>query len=560
MSHKYIPHLLGLLLVTTFFAATSAPQNTPPRLVAIIIIDQCSYHYIPKLRHHFRYGLKELLENGIVYTNAYHAHAIPETAPGHHALSTGTLPREHSVVLNEWFDEHYNGILYGYPAIQPSSDDPKYATLTSSQTKVDGLSDQFVMARTNNTTHHAVAISLKPQPALACAQRLGKAIWFNEYTGNFISNTNYFDKTPSWIDAFNQRLNLSKLTSLTWQCMYEPDDKAYAFPFIDNYEFASFSTSMASGVPIPIGNVDAFYKNNNGKNHTYAPYSLFLKTPHASQALIELAKETLDHKLKNKNDRLILWICLGNLDLLCHYYGPHARESIDTLYHFDKQIQEFMDYAKKQLGEENCLFALTADHGIAPIPEIMRKQGMKLAQRIMGKDLIAAMNELIKKKYNLDAVVKIYEPTFFILNKEALASVSPTIQHAVVGDLLKFLSRQEGIKRVWTHAELKQANLDPDSRESFYKNQIYRNRLGDIICMPEPYCIISNYATGTSHLSPYDYDTHVPLIVYQKGRKHRTINRKVWVGQLPGTIAHMLGINRPVAAINDLLPGIAESD
>ncbi len=549
---------LSLLLATLFCLAMPKSQDTQPRLVAVIIIDQFAYHYIPKLHTHFRYGFKELFEKGVVYTRAYHAHAVPETAPGHHALSTGTLPSIHSVILNEWFDSHGKGTFYGYPSLQPTEDDNKYNALSCTQTRVDGLSDQFVMASTNDTTHHALALSLKPQPALSCAQRLGKAVWFNEYTGNFISNANYFAQTPSWLNDFNQKYQLPKLTSVTWHCLYPPHDKAYDFPYIDNYDFVSLSKPMIGGMPIPIKDVESFYKIDDSKHQEHTAYSLFLKTPHASKALIELAKVALDETFKsNKKDRLLLWLCLGNLDLLCHYYGPHARESIDTIYHFDEQIQDFMNYATKLVGADNCMFVLTADHGIAPVPEIMNKQGMSLAKRVRAKDLISSMNDLIKKKYNLDAVVSMYEPTFFILNKDALATVSQSIQQSIIADIKNFLAHHEGIKRVWTQEELRQATFQPDSLENFYKNQLYNNRFGDIICMPEPYCLISNYAAGTSHLSPYDYDTHVPLIIYHKGIEHHVISQKVWAGQLPGTLATMLGINRPVASNCEILPGIA---
>ena len=98
----------------------------------------------------------------------------------------------------------------------------------------------------------------------------------------------------------------------------------------------------------------------------------------------------------------------------------------------------------------------------------------------------------------------------------------------------------------------------PDYLENFYKNQLYEGRSGDIICMPQPYCQITKYPTGTSHSSPYDYDTHVPLVLYQQGRFGRqTIRSKVWMQQLPITLAHILGVQRPSASTFATLPGIA---
>ena len=114
-----------------------------------------------------------------------------------------------------------------------------------------------------------------------------------------------------------------------------------------------------------------------------------------------------------------------------------------------------------------------------------------------------------------------------------------------------------GIKNVWTFDELEDSTFQPHQLESFYKNQLYAGRSGDIICQPEPYCQITKYPTGTSHMSPYDYDTHVPLIIYQNGRfEKKKVNKKVWMQQLPVTLAHILHVGQPSASPYDQLPGL----
>jgi len=96
------------------------------------------------------------------------------------------------------------------------------------------------------------------------------------------------------------------------------------------------------------------------------------------------------------------------------------------------------------------------------------------------------------------------------------------------------------------------------SFENFYKQQLYAGRTGDLICLTQPYCLLTSYPRGTSHSSPYDYDSHVPLVLYQKGRfEKKKINSKVWIPQLPVTLAHILNCERPSASTYKLLPGIA---
>ena len=102
-----------LTLLVCHYITTLANQSSDgtrkkiPQLTVIFVLDQFAYGYIPKLGKHFKHGLKELLTKGINYTQAYHAHGIPETTPGHHALSTGCMPKIHGAVLNQWVREDY---------------------------------------------------------------------------------------------------------------------------------------------------------------------------------------------------------------------------------------------------------------------------------------------------------------------------------------------------------------------------------------------------------------------------------------------------------------------
>jgi predicted AlkP superfamily pyrophosphatase or phosphodiesterase len=217
-----------------------------------------------------------------------------------------------------------------------------------------------------------------------------------------------------------------------------------------------------------------------------------------------------------------------------------------------------MQYLKKRVGEKNYLFVLTADHGICPIPEIAQKLGFYQAKRIMAKPLVDNINKMIREKFGLDDFEVYFEPTYFRIKQSVFSKLSEQIKHEIFKDIKDYLRSIPGIKNVWTFEELENINFQPTQLESFYKNQLYRGRSGDIICQPEPYCQITKYPTGTSHLSPYDYDTHVPLIIYQKGRfEKKAVNKKVWIPQLPVTLAHILHVGLPSASPYSPLPGLS---
>jgi predicted AlkP superfamily pyrophosphatase or phosphodiesterase len=531
-----------------------------PKLTIVLVVDQFAYHYIPKLGRHFKYGLKYLFENGVVYNKAYHPHGVPETTPGHHAISTGTLPKDHGAVGNDWLDMNGHPVAY--------ADDPDYPSLTSQEgtkgyssrkTRVDNLSDQFVFKSCPGTTCKVFSMALKNYPAISMAGKMGKAFWLDPESGEFSSSTAYFNALPDWVIEFNQKKKAEKLKAKIWDLVYSQDSEKYNFPYIRNYDYAGFETSMIgvnSDKIINNSSENKYYTHHKTKNSSN--YYMFMKSPFSSKLLLKFAKRCIDANLSLENDdKMILWVSLSNLDLLCHFYGPHCIETIDLIYHIDKQIKKFIEYVSKRVGEEDYLVVFTADHGICPIPEIMQKQGFHLAKRISAGPLVNHLNEMIKEKFGVEKIVLDFEPTYFRLDRKALEKFDDTVKRDIYDLILGHLRSVQGIKNAWTFDELANSTFEPCQLENFYKNQLYIGRSGDIICQPEPYCQITKYPTGTSHLSPYEYDTHVPLVIYQKGKfEKKVINDKVWIPQLPVTLAKILGVAGPSASTYDPLPGL----
>jgi predicted AlkP superfamily pyrophosphatase or phosphodiesterase len=541
-----------ILFLVFFFYTThiyaEKTINKPPAITIVFVIDQGAYSYIPKLEKYFKYSFKSLLKNGCVCQQAHHPHSVPETTPGHHAISTGTLPKYHGAVFNSWVGDSYQKVNYetdcsGKAAVFNNTKCPD--GVSSHHTKVDGLTDQFMELANDNSAYAAYAFSIKKHPVVSCANRLGKAFWYDPSIPGFTSSKAFFDHMPSWVEQFNKKYHADFTKPLNWQTMYDINGPAYDFPFAKEYRYAGAPCSMITGDP---------------KLFTEAKISqqdLFLRSPASADALFNFAHKTMRELKKEGKKKLLFWVSISNLDLCGHIYGPDSVECMDIWYHLDKQIADFMGHANKLFGKKNILYVLTSDHGICPIPEITAQKGYNLARRMHAPDFIKGMNALIADKYQLVDFVKVYEPTFFVLDKEALLKLSPDQRFHVMHDLKTYLLKQPGIKKVWTRDEIAGLSFEASELEQFYKNHLYKDRNGDLIVMTEPYCLLTNYPQGTSHSSPYSYDTHVPLILYQAGRiQKKIIHEKVWVPQLPVTIARILGINRPSAATYAALPGI----
>ena len=107
----------------------------------------------------------------------------------------------------------------------------------------------------------------------------------------------------------------------------------------------------------------------------------------------------------------------------------------------------------------------------------------------------------------------------------------------------EFLMTQDQVKRVYSEEEIL-ANTGSD----FYLNCIAKGydptQDGDLVILDKP-GYIEYGPTGTSHGTPYSYDTHVPLIFYgwniKKGESH---DRKE-ITQIAPTLAQKLKIAFP---------------
>jgi hypothetical protein len=478
----------------------------PPRLAVIIVVDQFAYHELAALRASFKSGLKFLCDKGIFYTHATMPNGITKTAPGHAAIATGARAQDHGIVNNSWVDAHTHKEIEadddnrpGYQVFSPAGLYP--FGKSSRSLMVDTLSDQLILNAPHGTDYAVYSLSLKSAAAIIMAGRLGKAFWFDALSWRFTSSKAYFNALPAWLEKWNKK----HVPTLT----LKPKDRT---------------------VPVELA-----------------------LAAHADALLCNLAYECLSQHTSPQP--IVLWLSLSALDYVGHVHGPDSPQVHDHIRRLDKTLGNFIRRIYRTFRPEQVLFALTADHGVAPAPEYAQAKGFTLAQRINAQELESAMNSLLDQRFGIkNLVLRCIECSIY-LDQEQLHKLDNAFKNEVIATLKEFLLKQEGIQNVWTPQELSSLSFNSEDIRGYLKDQLYKDRSGQLIYLVRPYTIVTRYNKGTTHQTPYNYDTHVPLVLYQKKfLEKKVIDTPVAVTQLPVTLASLLNVPRPSAARDPKLP------
>ena len=102
------------LAVASLVAALPAAQpaaGPDVRLVLLIAVDQFRYDYLTRFRSEYTDGIKRLLTEGAVFTNANLEHYPTVTAIGHATMLSGATPSVSGIIGNDWFDRETGKVV-----------------------------------------------------------------------------------------------------------------------------------------------------------------------------------------------------------------------------------------------------------------------------------------------------------------------------------------------------------------------------------------------------------------------------------------------------------------
>ncbi len=488
--------------------AGAAPKK--PKLVLTIVVDQFRYDYLTRFQSEYNGGLARLLTKGAVFTNASYIQVPAITAVGHSTILTGATPSISGIVGNDWYDRD--------EAVRVSSvSDAKTQLLGGSgpgssphRLLVSTVGDELKIA--GGGKPRVIGVSLKDRGAILPAGHMADgAFWFDPKTGNFVSSTFYYRELPGWAKQFNAPRPADKYRGATWLGHKMPEDSAKLFPAL---EATSFGNEL----------VEAFTEQ-------------------------VLAAE----QLGTREFTDLLTVSFSSNDYVGHTYGPDSPEVHEVALSTDRLLEKLLLAVERQVGAGNYLVVFTADHGVAPVPEVNVARRMP-GGRIDPASIKAAVQGALVKKYGAGEWVAGHYDLAVYLNQGLIAQLKLDLAE-VEREAARAIQALPHISRVYTMEQMMQGGGLRDTVSQKVANGFHMRRSPDVELIPDPYWMLGT-GKGTGHASPYSYDTHVPVIFLGAGIRPGQYHGVIAVNDIAPTLATMLEIETPSGSIGRVLTEI----
>jgi predicted AlkP superfamily pyrophosphatase or phosphodiesterase len=554
----------GAIVAALFlFAVASAAES--PRLILQITVDQLRAD-LPT-RYYDRLGeggFRYLWESGVVYRNAHHAHANTETIVGHATLATGAHPSAHGMVGNLWFDRESGFTTYNV-------EDPDYRLLskdasvdasteidpTQRAARSDGRSPAAMLVTTfadelrSNTGGKAkvVGVSVKDRGAISMAGHSGTAYWFSKASGEFVTSTYYLDRYPDWVNAFNATNPAKQFAGTQWTLLH--DQESYLFGNSDDREWEADVGGFGRTFPHDFGDGTARF------------FTTWLTlSPAGDEIVLDFAKEALvAEQLGQDATADYLSVSFSSTDYVGHVFGPSSLEAEDNILRLDRTLADLIAFVDEKVGLENTLIVLSADHGGPDTPGFLGSLGIPagyVEPESWDRDGALAR---IKDEFGIEGpLIETYDHPYLYFSADVKNNRNidqEGLEAAVIEELSKF----RGVSLAVSSSALRRGNL-PDTE--LYRAVLHNfnpKRSGDVYVVFEPNWFINDFdglVVASTHGSPWNYDTHVPIVFAGMGLQPRTIDRKVLTVDVAATLSAYMGIKQPSGASGIPLVEVSE--
>ncbi len=521
--------LLGLL---GLLPGPSAQEVDSPRLLVVLVVDQMRFDYIEQTRARWTRGLKRLVTKGAVFERNYYPYLQTVTCAGHATIGTGTFPATHGILLNAWWrgtrsasctdDGDVWSIAYG-----PGAEAVGHS---ARELQVPTLADRL---RARSPSSQVVTLSLKPRSAIMLAGKGGIVTWLDD-RNVWATSTAYSETPHPAVQAFVDAHPRSAARSEVWDRLLPPE--AYTGRDIGIGEAPprgwtpSFPHPLAGAPGTPDAQFDTLWETS-----PYADAYLGSMAASLVQALKLGQGKAVDY----------LGVSFSALDYVGHAFGPASHEVQDTLVRLDRTVGDLLNALDTHVGRDRYVLGLSADHGVAPVPEARQAAG-RSGGRLVTQQLLQVANEALVKTLGPGQHVVRAEYTQIYLSAAAQlkAAQDPELLRPVVAAL----ARVPGVGRVLLSAGLETQRQSKDSVVRAAALSHVPGRSGQIVVIPREYFTVgAATARGTTHGTLHAYDQHVPLVFFGQGVKAGRYRQRATPADLAPTLAATIGLPMPGA-------------
>ena len=456
------------------------PQDPRPTLVVLITVDQMRADYLTRWRGQFTGGFKRLLEEGAVFTDAHQDHAITETAPGHATLLAGRFPRSTGITRNAAGVQDPRSPLIGAAGAGASPHRFRGTTL------VDWLLSMDPRSR-------ALSVSYKDRGAILPVGRSRQEVYW--YAGSVFTTSRWYrDSLPDWVKFFNAT-GPTSYAGREWDLLLtgeeypEPDsvplEQRGDLPFVFPYELSSAPEVAARQVPgFPF------------MDELTAAFAL-----RGTEALAIGAGPQTD----------VLAISFSATDLIGHRFGPDSRELHDQVLRLDRTLGAFLDSLFKIRDRNRVVLALTADHGVAPWPELNQGRITPEPMRVDILPAVEAAAQVVREAGGKPGAIDLESGALLVV-RDSVGVSSGRLREAV-DSFVATARRIPGVLRAERFADLARDPARQDAVARRWVQMLGSDVPVEAVVTLTPGSYWKQYPVAM-HGTPHDYDSHVPLIFW----------------------------------------------
>src|SRR5690606_31756228 len=236
-----------------------------------------------------------------------------------------------------------------------------------------------------------VSVSRKDRGAILPVGRgRGQIYWYSQ--GEFTTSTYYARELPDWVTEYNARFRPEDWAGRVWTLLLpesaypEPDD----MPYEGNGRGTTFPHRMTEELTRVATSLEAF--------------------PWMDSLTLDFALEAIRRERLGERGRPdLLAVSLSTLDAIGHEFGPDSREVRDHVYRLDRWLGAFLDSLAARVPPDRMLLALTADHGVSPMPELLLLRGEGPAGRIGLGPIVRELRRSLESRLAVDLGIEVVQ-------------------------------------------------------------------------------------------------------------------------------------------------------
>ncbi|HEX5425775.1 MAG TPA: alkaline phosphatase family protein [Candidatus Acidoferrales bacterium] len=517
-------------------AVTRSVRSNGLKLVVVLVVDQMRADYIDKFQQHWTGGLKRLATQGAWLRNAAYPYAETETCVGHSTISTGSLPATHGIISNSWWDRASGKSV-------TCTDDPGVKNVgyggaveggdSAVRLLIPSFAEELKFQRGGRP--RVFTFSLKARAALMLAGHSADGVtWFDSRSGYWATSTAY--PTVPFVKQYVEKHPANEDFGKAWNLLLPASSYLYG--------------PRALGSVPPSGWNQTFPHVLRGEAQSKGPdsayYNQWETSPFPDTYLVKLAEDavTSEH-LGHGADIDYLGVSFSSPDHVAHAFGPRSREIQDELSRLDLDLGGLFSFLDRNVGSQNYVVVLTADHGGTPVPDDMKTTGVNagwVSLAAVKQNIEAA---LVPFHYPTPSVAMVDDADVFFepgVYQKLLAD--PSAMHAVI----QAIEKVPGVKTVYRADQLKGRPATENPIRRAESDSFFPTRSGDLLIVPQPYWSWDftrpgrKRGVGAMHGSPYYYDQHVPILFMGYGIQPGIYYAPATPEDIAPTLAELCGI------------------